>query len=68
MLCDVCTVIADLGFAGEVDKAFEIFDDMRMTGVPPTLTTYNRLLGVCEKVRGGARGWGDILWPELGLG
>ena len=64
-------MIADLGFAGEVDLAFEIFDDMRMTGVPPTITTYNRLLGVCEKVWVGL-GWVGIWvglgWVDLGFG
>ncbi|CAM9273262.1 unnamed protein product, partial [Ectocarpus sp. 13 AM-2016] len=43
------TVMTDLGFAGEVDLAFSIYDDMRMAGIPPSLDTYNRLLGVCEK-------------------
>ncbi|CAM9455508.1 unnamed protein product, partial [Ectocarpus fasciculatus] len=43
------TVMTDLGFAGEVELAFSIYDDMRMAGIPPSLDTYNRLLGVCEK-------------------
>lgn len=47
------SVITDLGFAGKVDLAFKVFDDMRTTGLPLTVNTYNRLLGVCEKVRYG---------------
>lgn len=43
-------VLTDLGFASEVDLAFSIYDDMRMAGIPPSVNTYNRLLGVCEKV------------------
>ena len=43
-------VIADLGFAEQVDLAFEIHDEMRKAGIPPSTNTYNRLLGVCEKV------------------
>lgn len=44
------SVLTDLGYAGKVELAFSIFDDMRMAGIPVTVNTYNRLLGVCEKV------------------
>lgn len=44
--------MTDLGYAGKVELAFSIFDDMRMAEIPPTVNTYNRLLGVCEKVQG----------------
>lgn len=43
------TVIADLGHAGKVDLAFQVFDDLQMADITPSINSYNRLLGVCEK-------------------
>lgn len=50
LLSSSFSVLTDLGYAGKVELAFSVFDDMRMAGIPLTVNTYNRLLGVCEKV------------------
>lgn len=46
-------MIADLGHAGKVDLAFEVFQELQATDIPPSIWSYERLLGACEKVRDG---------------